>query len=173
MRALIEAHNEGRIELGVIALSPSEKQGGLHYAETFSIFEKRRAELNIGHLPLVLPKLYLDIGFLDCALVAHDEGDLERQLHGLLHPEVEFSYDLFCENLGLDPRAPGWFGRHRWRNAKCDVLAIWSHINEKRDVFVTTDATFLNAHSLLANSFGAGRICCPKVAAMNALTDQC
>jgi hypothetical protein len=30
----------------------------------------------------------------------------------------------------------------KWRNAKCDVLALWSHIRFNGDVFVTSDKNF-------------------------------
>jgi hypothetical protein len=42
--------------------------------------------------------------------------------------------------VGLDAAAPA--SDRRWRNAKCDVQAIWSHIHRKRDVFVTSDGNF-------------------------------
>jgi hypothetical protein len=170
IRGLIDAHDNGRIEVGVLALAPSEKHRGRYYPETFRAFEERLDDLGIRHLPLVVPKLYLDIGFLDCALVAHDEGDLERHLHEILHADVEFSYDAFCQARAIDPRAPGWFGRQTWRNAKCDVLALWSHINDNRDVFVTTDETLLGSRSFLLNSLGVGAILRPETAAM---ADSC
>lgn len=47
----------------------------------------------------------------------------------------------------------------KWKNAKCDVLAIWSHAFRKRQVFVTTDRNF---HKTSKKSrligLGAGRI---------------
>ena len=30
----------------------------------------------------------------------------------------------------------------KWRNAKCDVQAFWSHVHGQRDVFVTSDGNF-------------------------------
>jgi len=32
----------------------------------------------------------------------------------------------------------------KWLNAKCDVLALWSHIWYKGDIFVTRDEIFFN-----------------------------
>jgi pyruvate/2-oxoglutarate dehydrogenase complex dihydrolipoamide dehydrogenase (E3) component len=46
-----------------------------------------------------------------------------------------------------------------WRNHKCDVLALWSHIHDARDVFVTNDEEFhkmTKKAALLA--LGSGRI---------------
>jgi hypothetical protein len=46
-----------------------------------------------------------------------------------------------------------------WRNQKCDVLALWSHIHNARDVFVTNDREFHKTprkRALIA--LGAGRI---------------
>ena len=30
-----------------------------------------------------------------------------------------------------------------WRNRKCDVLALWCHLNYGGDIFVTTDTNFM------------------------------
>jgi hypothetical protein len=56
---------------------------------------------------------------------------------------------------------------HQWRNAKCDVLSIWSHIHYRRHVFVTSDGNFhkeTKKPRLLA--LGAGRIEQPADAAL-------
>src|SRR5207245_11565393 len=55
----------------------------------------------------------------------------------------------------------------KWRNAKCDTQALWSHVYHKRDVFVTRDANFLKKTKLpgLA-ALGAGQILVPRDAAV-------
>jgi len=30
----------------------------------------------------------------------------------------------------------------KWRNAKCDVLALWRHIHFNGDIFITSDKNF-------------------------------
>jgi hypothetical protein len=75
---------------------------------------------------------------------------------------IQFSYKEFCKkngidiNSALDPRR---------RNAKCDVLAIWSHIYYGGGLFVTRDSNFLEPtkKSLLV-TLGAGEILEPSEA---------
>ncbi|WP_280291628.1 hypothetical protein [Pseudomonas sp. BN417] len=64
----------------------------------------------------------------------------ERRIHELLFPGIEFDWAAYCSARGLDVNAP-----HRdakWRNAKCDVQAFWSHAHRNRDIFVTFDKNF-------------------------------
>src|ERR1700730_7089117 len=53
-----------------------------------------------------------------------------------------FHWQDYCRANGLDPAtSPPSREYRKWRNCKCDVQAIWSHIHGKRDVFVTSDGT--------------------------------
>ena len=85
-------------------------------------------------------------------------ADLERKIHQILFPEIEFAY--------------GGEVYKRWHNAKCDVLALWSHIHYGSGIFVTMDS---NCHKktkktrLLA--LGAGEILKPEDAALRLTND--
>jgi hypothetical protein len=60
-------------------------------------------------------------------------------------------------SIGLDSR---------WRNKKCDVLALWSHLHHQGNVFVTSDTNFHKTSKkpqLIA--LGAGHILGPTEAA--------
>jgi hypothetical protein len=62
----------------------------------------------------------------------------------------------------VDTRAPP----RPWRNAKCDVQALWSHIYHKRSCFVTRDENFFKVSKLPALiDLGAGSIMRPAEAA--------
>jgi hypothetical protein len=84
---------------------------------------------------------YFDISFWDHCLWSDDLMiTLERQIHAILFPNVEFSWQDYCRTNDIDPIPNSPSGK--WRNCKCDVQAMWSHIHAKRDVFVTSDKNF-------------------------------
>ena len=80
---------------------------------------------------------------------------------------MRFTYDDFCKLHSKPTSTVEWDAvTHVWRNAKCDVQAIWSHVNARRDVFVTGDKNFhrsQNKKRLL--ELGARRIEEPNAAA--------
>jgi hypothetical protein len=107
---------------------------------------------------------YWDISFWDqCLWPDEAMRKLEHEIHSILFPTVPFLWEDYCRSNSLDPLDPPpnpstgkW---QKWRNCKCDVQAIWSHIHHKRDVFVTSDTNFHKAdkkEALIA--LGAGRI---------------
>jgi hypothetical protein len=162
IRRLSEAHATGNADVAVVAIMASEKQSAREYIEDFQHFEHRLGKLGISHLRLLLPIFYFDITFWGHSLWA-DAGmqALERNIHQVLFPRVEFLWQDYCRSRKLDPAmssAASPLG-HKWRNAKCDVLTIWSHVHHERGVFVTSDRQF-HKHSkkpaLL--SLGAQRI---------------
>ena len=89
---------------------------------------------------------------------------LERSVHEVLHPSVEFEYPAFCQAGGIDPTASRTGGR--WRNAKCDVLVAWTHIHHRGHILATQDADFLKKADKLAQ-LGAGRVVSPAEAAFS------
>jgi hypothetical protein len=165
---LAEAHAKGTADVAVVAIMPSEKQKNGEAIENFSTFKARLDLLGLGHLNLCLPLWYLDISFLDHCLFAGPELlTLERSIHKVLFPEMEFDYADFCKVKGLAPLPGVWDKpRENWRRAKCDVQALWSHINARTSVFVSSDANFhkqTKRPALL--HLGAGRIEHPEGAA--------
>jgi len=144
IRTLMKMHEDGKINLRVVAISASERKRDGTYGSNFAEFKNRIAALGLGSVEILKPLGHFDITYFDWCLFAHDENDpmveLERKIHGILFPEIEFSYAEFCRRNGLDPNS-GEVDK-RWRNPKCDVLALWSHIYHRGDVFVTRDNNF-------------------------------
>lgn len=141
VRALANAHAAAKANVGVIAISASERQKDGRHLESFTCFQNRLKALGLEHLDLILPMLYFDLTFWDCTVFTDEAGQmLEKKIHQILFPNIQFLWPDFCLANNLDPLhiASG----SKWRNAKCDVQALWSHINAKRDVFVTSDENF-------------------------------
>jgi hypothetical protein len=165
VRTLADAHAAGKASVAVVAMSASEKQQDGVYIKNFEEFRERLAGLDLSHLDILKPMAYWDIGFWDwCLWSGSDMVLLEKQIHTILFPNVAFSWQDYCRANGLDPAtSPPPREYRKWRNRKCDVQAIWSHIHGKRDVFVTSDGKFFAATKRSAlTSLGAKGIECPE-----------
>jgi hypothetical protein len=158
---LAQAHSEEKADVAVVAISASERQKDGRLLELYGHFNQRLEELGLGALRHVFPMAYFDITFYDACLLSDRAMALvERNVHNILFPSVEFDWEDFCKARGMD--AATALLNAKWRNAKCDVQALWAHINAKRDVFVTSDANFHAATKkpqLVA--MGAGQIVTP------------
>jgi hypothetical protein len=164
VRALINAHDQGSADVAVVAISASENPRGQLEPQSFGEFQRRLSGVGLGQLEILRPIGYFDITFWDwCLWSGEEEQALERQIHEILFPTVHFLWPAFCEATGIDPNEST--RNTRWRNCKCDVLALWSHIHVGRDVFVTNDDNF---HAVTKKpgliALGAGRIEKPEVA---------
>ncbi|CAH1091423.1 conserved hypothetical protein [Candidatus Nitrotoga sp. 1052] len=142
VRALADAHRTGRAHVAVCAIMASEKQRSGGHLESFDQFTDRLVRLGLDHLVLTLPMMYWDISFWNrCADGDEDEMEnLERRIHEILFPGLEFLYKDHCLANGIDPEAipPD----RKWRNPKCDIQAFWSHAHARRNVFVSSDGNF-------------------------------
>jgi hypothetical protein len=158
---LADAHARSDADVAVVAIMSSEKQRHGGWLEDFREFQKRLEKLGLGHLSLCSPMAYWDICFWDhCLWSGEEERVLEEKVHQILFPSVEFILQDFCRNRGVPATPIVWNDiTHAWRNAKCDVQAVWSHTNAHRDVFVTSDGNFHQAAKKQALlDLGAGRI---------------
>jgi hypothetical protein len=159
IRTLVDAHERGLASVAVVAISASERQKGGEQLRSFDEFRQRLCALGLGALEILRPIFYWDLAFWDWAVWAPEpEGGmltLEQKIHEALFPTTSFLWSDFCAANGLDPASA--LPNSKWRNHKCDVLAIWSHISNARDVFVTHDSDFHKGGAALV-SLGAGRI---------------
>jgi hypothetical protein len=158
IRTLVNAHEQGHANVAVVAISASERQIGGQQLRNFAEFRQRLDILGLGTLEILQPIFYFDLTFWDWGVFPDDVMlALERQIHEVLFPAFPFLWSDFCAANGLDPVTA--LPNSTWRNYKCDVLALWSHIHKARDVFVTHDGEFHKATKkppLIA--LGAGRI---------------
>lgn len=100
----------------------------------------RLSALDLSRLEVLKPMAYWDIAFFDWALWATPEMEaLERTIHDILFPNIPFLWSDYCSEHSLDVNRPF---SPKWRNSKCDVQALWSHIHHGRSVFVTSDRNF-------------------------------
>jgi hypothetical protein len=165
IRALANAHAAGVASVAIVAISASEKQKDGRHLRNFQEFQERLNSLGLGHLAILSAIGYTDVSFFDRCIWANESiVALERKIHEILFPDVEFTWCDYCRANGFDPKsAPSGEWRDRWRNCKCDVQAMWSHIHYGRDIFVTSDSKF---HAMTKKpalvALGARRIEYPK-----------
>lgn len=141
IKKLIQMHREGKINLRVIAITASEQQPNKTYVTHLNEFKKRIVAVGLGDVEILPTIFYTGLAFAGYCLTS-GEGvtELERKIQGILFPTIELEYPSFCKKQGLDPdNRKAW---QKWVNAKCDVLALWSHIWYNGDVFVTSDENF-------------------------------
>lgn len=158
IRDLVSLHGQSGINVAVSAIGASERQRCGRYAQSFTEFQTKLKAIGCDGLELLLPLAYLDVCFFDHCVMA-DEGDvLEKEIHNVLFPNIEFLWVDYRKNRSIAVESPD----KNWRNAKCDVLTLWCHIKHNGDVFVTSDRNF---HALTKQdklkSLGAGTIACP------------
>jgi hypothetical protein len=141
IRELADAHSSGRASVSLAAISASERQQDDAVIENFEGYKKKLSDIDLGHLNLLKPMLYWDVSFWDCSLWSDDSmKSLERSIHDILFPEVQFDWIDFCKAKGLNAEIIN--AKSRWRNAKCDVQAFWCHAYHKQNIFVTSDGNF-------------------------------
>ena len=140
---LLELHESQAIRICIPAIVASERQRGGAILATYEEFDNFVSSLGLGNYEELMPMAYFDVANLDhCLLTEPDMEELERQIHKILFPSVEFDYAVYAAQLDLAPDPP--FER-KWLNAKCDVQAIWSHTYHRADIFVTEDRNFHKA----------------------------
>lgn len=125
------------------------------WPERYDRFENVLAAAGVAHLPRLDPLFIVDVTFWGrcVSAAASDEGlarDIGRALFGEA-PAIE------VPSSGLDSPA----GR-RWLDRHCDVQALWCHIRQGNQVFLTPEEGFRHdARRPRLSALGAGRICLP------------
>lgn len=164
IKALISLHDDQQINLRVVAISASERKRNGTYASNFAEFKRKIAAVGLGHVDILKPMGRWDVTFWDwCVLGSQEMVELEKKIHRIMFPNIEWDYNEFCTKRGLDPRSGET--DPRWRNPMCDVVALWSHIHYGGGIFVTTDTHFhkgTKKPDLIA--LGAGEILQPEEA---------
>jgi hypothetical protein len=170
LRGLLAAHDADRITVAISAAAASERlQGGL-FAPSFSAFQQRASRLSARPIVLLRPLCYLDITYLDWSLLADEHlAAQEEAIHRVLFPTTEFKWRDYAARHGIQPEtllASSHKDSLRWRNKKCDTLAMWCHIHYGNAVFVTSDSNFLKPSKKKALiALGARQILTPSEAA--------
>jgi hypothetical protein len=158
VRELIQMNEEGLLALRVVGIGASEKQPAGSMARTFSLFRERLARVGLGSAAILMPPLYTDITYLDNSYFGTTAGELlERELHQILWPNLPFLFRDFEKNA--DKNKPGW--EWKWKNPKCDTLALFCHIKNGGGLFVSEDKVFRSSKKPALIAIAGGDIVRP------------
>jgi hypothetical protein len=156
------------INVAVSAIGASERQRTGGYAKNFSDFKAKLAAVGFGSLELLPPLGYWDLCFWDYFVWADENDTLERKIHDVLFPNIEFVWPEYAKARGLPIETQD----KNWRNAKCDVLSLWCHIKHGGGIFVTSDSNFHSKTKIRQlEALGTGAIAFPNDALRLATAD--
>jgi hypothetical protein len=106
VKSLIKIYETGKIKLRVVAISASEKKRDGTYASNFSEFKNRVAAIGLGQTEILKPLCYLGITYYNWCVAADEKTgpmeNLERKIHEILFPEIQFTYREFCKKNRID-----------------------------------------------------------------------
>ncbi|MFC2000512.1 hypothetical protein ACFLXE_07165 [Chloroflexota bacterium] len=143
IKSLVELHPY-HIVVFIPAIAASENQQGGRLHTNFDQFEQFLREIKCERCELLNPMWYWDVSYLDHMVVSDEQMvSFEREIHDILFPNIPFEYPEYCRRFGLN--VDDGTIKRKWRNAKCDVQAMWCHIQYGNDIFVTQDGNFLKA----------------------------
>lgn len=140
IRGLIDLHPR-HITLYIPAIAASENQQGAILHTNFAQFQEFLEQIGCDKCELLNPMAYFGISYFDHAVYADANMEsIERKIHSILFPNIPFQYAEYRKRFRLDPNNE--IVDRKWRNAKCDVQAMWCHIYYGNDTFVTGDRNF-------------------------------
>jgi len=159
LRRIVDLVRGGKIAIQIPAIAASERQPGGGQLDDFGRFRERISRAGLESAVLLRPLGYVGLSYVGWALtIGPDLEQEERHIHNILFPKIAFRATDHCTREDAD-------GRKRWRNAKCDVQAVWCHIHHGGDIFVTRDQNFLKQSKKSAlEKLGAGIIANPEEA---------
>lgn len=171
IETLIRMHKQHRITLRIPAICASERRRNGRYTSNFAEFRNKIVAIGLDNVEILRPIARFDMTFLDwCVFAGKQMVDLERRIQEVLFPRIEFAYGDYCRRHNIDPDNEPT--DRRWRNAKCDVITLWSHVHYGSGIFVTTDSNFhkrsKKPHLI---SLGAGHILKPGEAVSMLIND--
>lgn len=155
VKEIIKLSKQGELIACVCAMSASEYQKTKR--PIYKEFENFLERINCDDILQILPMGYYDITYFEhCLWSGEKEVNLEKEIHNILFPNIEYSYEKYCKKNGI--QNVNGLKDKIWLNAKCDVQMIWSHINAENDFFVTEDSNFLKSKKNKLEIIGAKHI---------------
>lgn len=129
IKKIINESKQNKLDVAIVAVSAIDKKLN-NKIKNFSEFQKWLADLGLSHIKILKPIAYADISYADWCVVGGGElTELEHKIHDILFPKLPYS--VSADKL-----------MSKWINAKADVLIMWAHIWNEREVFITRDKNF-------------------------------
>ncbi len=101
IRKLLKLHEDGQVQVRMVASSASEKQRDKTYLRNFGAFQVRLVALGLAHIELLKPLAYWDVAFYDWAVYGDGEAsELDERIHQALFPSQPFSLRGCLDQVG-------------------------------------------------------------------------
>lgn len=165
VQSLVDFHERSIVTLQVPGIMASERVRAGGYLPNFAAFTLRVQQICCRPIEVLKPIGHWDVTYWDEGLWADDSMiDLEKQISRVLFPDHHYEWSKCALDNGLDPKEQSeesveW---KKWRNRLCDASALWCHIHNSGDVFVTNDNNFLRNKRTTLEALGAKSIMNPR-----------
>jgi len=163
---LLELHEQGIIEVALLAVSASENSKSKRFPGSAALFQERVQKLGWSHLPIVpMPDIW-GLSYWDFAYWVSDGAQFEREFSAIWdviarNVARDFRDHITAENDAMDNVLQSE-SLAKWRNAWCDVMSAYCHIHERRDVFVTLNTRDFQKHIKSLAKLGMAQIFEPR-----------
>lgn len=142
-------------ECYVVNIGASEMRKMGIRPDNYDKFEELLTVAGVAHLRRLNPMAFWGITFWDRALWTDDV--MKQQSDAIYNVLFGTSKVIDPTSIDLDSNSG-----HEWINRICDVQGMWCHIQNRNDVFLTTDENFSKKMKLSRLvTLGAKRICHP------------
>lgn len=162
IRQIVDLHRQKHVQLLIPGISASERKkdhnGPAHFFDEFTDLLDHH---KIPRECIVYPIARGDLTYSDASYLAPEDPAykiLEWEIHQILHPQIQYNYQVHCQISGYTGQTVDL----KWLNRICDTQTMWCHLTCKSDVFVSTDENFhKQTKKPKLISLGAGNICKP------------
>jgi hypothetical protein len=165
VKGLIDAHRKGLVEVALLAASASENTKSKVFPGNASLFMRRVSALGWDDLPLVPMPIIIGLSYINHAYIVGDAEDLKHKFDALwrvIAPRIaRDAKSHLSSGRSLDDAAIQSEDLFKWRNTWCDVLSAYTHIHQRRDVFVTNNTHDFQAHRAALATLGMTAIATP------------
>jgi hypothetical protein len=136
VQRVVQAHRVGRVRVTACAITASENPRAGDPPKMFAEFTELLDRVGLAKVEILKPMGYWGVSFWNQALWTSNEmRELEQAIHAVLAP-----------SLPMDDTSD----QRRWRNTKCDVQMVWTHVWHDTDALLTNDQPILRKADALA-----------------------
>ena len=162
---LVNRHRKGQFEVALLAASASENSKSKRFPSNAKLFQDRVSALGWQDLPLVpIPAIY-GLSYWDFCYFVEDAEKFDSDMDALwavVAPKVSRKLtDHLPDGVELTDDTIQSEALSRWRNTWCDVISAYSHIHERRDIFVTNNTRDFQKKSEKLSCLGMTHIYTP------------
>ena len=162
---LINRHRKNEFEVALLAASASENSKSKRFPGNATTFVQRISMLGLQDLPLVPMPGVWGLSYLDFCYFVEDTDKFQKDMDALwqaIAPKVPRDPSAHVSNgTNLDDDLVASEHLSKWRNTWCDVVSAYSHIHERRDIFVTNNTRDFQNNSEKLSALGMHHIASP------------